>query len=760
MESMKRFNLLFILILLFLFSPFCFGQTGSIIKLLEKGDYSQAFEKLQTAYKDTANAERYSLLYTYYSDKNNPDRNPFKAYYYAQQNNRSDNSEKIELETLSRQTLDEFYKSKDIDALKEYVLCFREETVYAKEAQRLLEQFAFEKVQQLNTIEAYEQYIKEYPQAVQSSLAKQSMDELIVSKVLDSDDLNVLEAFVATSDKQEYVAKAQEKIEKIIFTKALETNTSKAYADYLNRYPRGRYKKLVEERLDDVLYSQVMSSDMISDYMAFVNTYTEHPKYASVLDKLKRLTFQRLSMEGMQTLLTITQDSNMLNDFAKQYLKDTRKQTIDRFLSYFPYMKASTVVAKAEKDGKNIDKLLSKASITKEDARQNRTLFLQKDNLHSCKLLQKYIKQTIKNKTSLNLPENSVMRNFYQSDRLPVSFLAKEFPPARELKLKDSEVFSMYSKEGYDPCSEERNQDIYHTMTNFLQTTDTLLLPDNINSRYNEVNPLLTEDKKTIFFSSDNGVNHGGLDIYVSHRRDTNSWDNWSEPILLGSNINSDKDDVIIEIDGNELVVESDTTHNRKVFVMNERLEFTDGYLLNQNGDFLKGEIILLDSATLDTLFITATNDKGYFAYLKPSTPHIAYSHMENCISFFPEDNSQVTVQSIEELISSKKLYLIESPFSDKKPTEFTPEGKRQLEYFAKSIRQLNYMTTVSVHVHSGNKKTDKQELSDIQAEKISKLLIANGVNKTKIIVLGYGDTRPVIGWENKNRLEIGFLNR
>ena len=190
MKSMKRFKLSFILIFLFLSLPVCFGQTGSIIKLLEKGDYSQAFEKLQTAYKDTANTERYSLLYSYYSDKNNPDRNPFKAYYYAQQNNRFDNSEKIELETLRRQTLDEFYKSKDIDALKEYVLCFREETVYAKEAQRLLEQFAFEKVQQLNTIEAYEQYIKEYPQAVQSSLAKQSMDELIVSKVLDSDDLN------------------------------------------------------------------------------------------------------------------------------------------------------------------------------------------------------------------------------------------------------------------------------------------------------------------------------------------------------------------------------------------------------------------------------------------------------------------------------------------------------------------------------------------------------------------------------------------
>jgi hypothetical protein len=35
---------------------------------------------------------------------------------------------------------------------------------------------------------------------------------------------------------------------------------------------------------------------------------------------------------------------------------------------------------------------------------------------------------------------------------------------------------------------------------------------------------------------------------------------------------------------------------------------------------------------------------------------------------------------------------------------------------------------------------------------------VKNGVNKDNIIVASYANTSPLIGWEGKDRIEIGFL--
>lgn len=59
-----------------------------------------------------------------------------------------------------------------------------------------------------------------------------------------------------------------------------------------------------------------------------------------------------------------------------------------------------------------------------------------------------------------------------------------------------------------------------------------------INSAANEGMPQLLSDTKTLFFSSNGFSCFGDYDIYVSHRLD-DSWKKWSEPVNLGSKINS-----------------------------------------------------------------------------------------------------------------------------------------------------------------------------------------------------------------------------
>ncbi len=59
-----------------------------------------------------------------------------------------------------------------------------------------------------------------------------------------------------------------------------------------------------------------------------------------------------------------------------------------------------------------------------------------------------------------------------------------------------------------------------------------------INSAADEGMPCLLSDQKTLLFSSDGFSGYGSFDIYISHRLD-DTWKKWSEPINLGSKINS-----------------------------------------------------------------------------------------------------------------------------------------------------------------------------------------------------------------------------
>jgi len=60
-----------------------------------------------------------------------------------------------------------------------------------------------------------------------------------------------------------------------------------------------------------------------------------------------------------------------------------------------------------------------------------------------------------------------------------------------------------------------------------------------INSAADEGMPQLLSDAKTLLFSSNGFSCYGNYDIYVSYRLD-DTWKKWSEPINLGSKINSD----------------------------------------------------------------------------------------------------------------------------------------------------------------------------------------------------------------------------
>ena len=82
----------------------------------------------------------------------------------------------------------------------------------------------------------------------------------------------------------------------------------------------------------------------------------------------------------------------------------------------------------------------------------------------------------------------------------------------------------------------------------YYDDNDSLVGPVNlghtINTRYSDRSPYLHADMKTLYFSS-NG--HGGLghrDIYMSRKLSDTCWTCWSEPVNIGKEINSERDEI------------------------------------------------------------------------------------------------------------------------------------------------------------------------------------------------------------------------
>ena len=77
--------------------------------------------------------------------------------------------------------------------------------------------------------------------------------------------------------------------------------------------------------------------------------------------------------------------------------------------------------------------------------------------------------------------------------------------------------------------------------------SEPLNLVKKINTAGDDSSPFLAADDITLYYSTNGLGGYGGNDIYVSKRLD-DTWTNWSEPLNLGPDINSDKEDLFFNI--------------------------------------------------------------------------------------------------------------------------------------------------------------------------------------------------------------------
>ncbi len=312
------------------------------------------------------------------------------------------------------------------------------------------------------------------------------------------------------------------------------------------------------------------------------------------------------------------------------------------------------------------------------------------------------------------------------------------------------------------------------------------LLSGNMNTPFNETSPFITPDKKTLIFSSDRPGGQGKHDLYISQRLDY-SYRNWSDPVPLESPINTENDEYLAILSSNKkyLYFSSNRDGSSDIFRVDmERPEFLPENLtlylkiINaETGKVTRGEIQWksLYDEEYEGFFRTYTGE--FELEIKKNEPFVFQvdkrGFASERVEISPWDLvvNNITRKELEiyihpgETVKKKKEYAF--PFGDKRT--FTLEeiffAKGSDAVLPQSTKELNKLTQVLadnpnieilIEGHTDN-VGDPQALKDLslkRAQAIKSYLVLNGIDESRLDVIGYGSEKALNGNETEKERE------
>ncbi len=292
-------------------------------------------------------------------------------------------------------------------------------------------------------------------------------------------------------------------------------------------------------------------------------------------------------------------------------------------------------------------------------------------------------------------------------------------------------------------------------------------LPD-----YNEMSPFIASDGVTLYFSSDRPGGIGENDIWMSKRLD-NSWTKWSEPVNLGTPINTEKSEAFFTMDaGGEYayLTSSDGSFGASDIVrvkLLEREKPNPVVLVSGNVYNAKTKQPLTASLIYETLpdgtevgngvsspvdgsfKIVLPYDKNY-SIRASADKFFAISENLNLDSLIKAGYKEIHKDLYLVPIEIGQVFRLNNVFFDFDKYNLRPESSVELDRVVAFLNEYpNVEIEMSAHTDSKGSDDYNMTLSDNRARSVRAYIISKGIAAGRIISQGYGETRPVAGNAN-----------
>ncbi len=317
-------------------------------------------------------------------------------------------------------------------------------------------------------------------------------------------------------------------------------------------------------------------------------------------------------------------------------------------------------------------------------------------------------------------------------------------------------------------------EDIWYTT---LDSTDHWMEAKNlgptINTPLQEFTPFIYADGNTLFFSSDGHAGMGGLDILYSIK---DSSGNWSEPKNLGYPLNTPgrESGFVLSANGKTAFYASEEKgkpSNIDIYTFElykeaqpKPVAYLKGIITDsKTGKIVKARVELIDLETGTSAGTVQNNSiSGEYLICLPPNKNYALNISSDGYLFYSENFEFRLKSGIEPMqkdiqlkpIVGGEIIVLNNVFFEVNKAELKPESKIELD------KIFNFMTfntavkmEISGHTDNTGDKTSNQKLSENRAKSVVNYLIKKGIDASRLVAKGYGDTKPVLpNTSNENK--------
>jgi outer membrane protein OmpA-like peptidoglycan-associated protein len=298
-------------------------------------------------------------------------------------------------------------------------------------------------------------------------------------------------------------------------------------------------------------------------------------------------------------------------------------------------------------------------------------------------------------------------------------------------------------------------------------------LPENlgkpINSLYSEETPYLTEDGKTLYFSSMSHATMGGFDIFYSTRLPNG---NWSYPANLGFPISTNDDDLHYHPINNGL--QAIYTGSSELFPGTDLALISPGDQTDNNLIALKGKVVLedngiMDSATVvelvnvETREILATTnpdpETGEYSFdveagnYEINIGSTGYDSLKSDVSINPQHlTSEINVESnlTPEEVSRGEYVVAKNILFGFDSDALSDEAQFELEKMYKIMNDNPEMLLeLTGHTDSKGSAEYNLRLSNRRSKAVRNYLVARGISEDRFISKAVGEASNIAINEN-----------
>jgi outer membrane protein OmpA-like peptidoglycan-associated protein len=323
------------------------------------------------------------------------------------------------------------------------------------------------------------------------------------------------------------------------------------------------------------------------------------------------------------------------------------------------------------------------------------------------------------------------------------------------------------------------NMDIYVSLKSDTGWSEPINLGPKINTPYAERSAYLHPDGKTLYFSSNGHPGLGRLDVYKSVRLSDTSWTEWSEPVNLGKEINSEKDDwgYKVGIHGDSAVFAAmdrmtglgeydiysiSLPKNAKP----QKIVGTKGQVIDSRGFPLSAKLVWEDFDTGEKIgelrsdprngsyFIALPYGKKYKYYAERYGYYSESSFIDlTDIKDSTEYYHNIEMVSIRDMEKNKKKITLESVYFEYDSFELSNASKNELDRISKFLKKKSKSFYIYIEGHTDNigSKEYNLKLSRNRAESVAKYILEyNNLDAKEIITAGKGFSEPITTNDSK----------